>query len=63
MEERRAKTPAQRGKLMSINDECDLAFRFGTDAISSQQVLRPGDPVSLGLHRSDVIVIPQGETA
>ena len=49
--------------LMSINDECDLAFRFGTDAISSQQVLRPGDPVSLGLHRSDVIVIPQGETA
>ncbi len=45
--------------LMSINDKYNLAFRFGTDSASSQNVLQPGDQVSLGLHRSDVIVIPE----
>jgi len=45
--------------LMSINDEYKLAFRFGTDSSSSQNILQPGDRVSLGLNRSDVIIIPE----
>jgi len=49
--------------LMSVNDNYDLAFRFATNASSSQDILRPGEPVSLGLHRSDVIIIPQGDNA
>jgi hypothetical protein len=44
--------------LMSINDKYNLSFRFGTDASSWQNALQPGDSVSLGLNRSDVIVIP-----
>ena len=44
--------------LMAIDDEQNLAFRFGTDASSSEQLLKPGEPVSLGLHRRDVIIIP-----
>ncbi len=49
--------------LMSINDQHDLAFRFGTDANSAQTVLRPGEPVALGLNRSDVIIIPREDPA
>jgi putative spermidine/putrescine transport system ATP-binding protein len=49
--------------LMSINGKHDLAFRFGTDANSSENVLRPGDPVALGLSRRDVIVIPRDDAA
>ena len=45
--------------LLSINDQYKLAFRFGTDSSSAQNVLQPGDQVSLGLNRSDVIIIPQ----
>ena len=45
--------------LMSINDQHDIAFRFGTDADAAQKVLHPGDPVALGLNRSDVIIIPR----
>ena len=44
--------------LMSISDSQDLSFRFGTDASSSEKFMKPGDPVSLGLHRRDVIIIP-----
>ena len=47
--------------LMSINDKHDLAFRFGTDSSSSQNMLQAGDQVSLGLNRSDVIIIPQDD--
>jgi putative spermidine/putrescine transport system ATP-binding protein len=47
--------------LMSVNDTYDLAFRFGTDSSSSQNILQAGDQVSLGLNRSDVIIIPQGD--
>lgn len=47
--------------LMALNDRHQLAFRFGTDAASAQNELRPGDRVSLGLNRRDVIVIPRGE--
>jgi len=46
--------------MMSIKDKYNLSFRFGTDSSSWQNALRPGDPVSLGLNRSDVIVIPGG---
>jgi len=45
--------------LMSTDGEHDLAFRFGTDSQSAQNVLRPGDQVALGLHRRDLIVIPK----
>ena len=47
--------------LMSVDDKYDLAFRFGTDSSSSQNILQPGDQVSLGLNRSDVIIIPQDD--
>ena len=47
--------------LASINDQHALSFRFGTDSSSSQDTLQTGDPVSLGLNRSDVIIIPRGD--
>jgi len=47
--------------LMTINDQYKLAFRFGTDSSSSQNVLQTGDRVSLGLNRSDIIIIPQND--
>jgi putative spermidine/putrescine transport system ATP-binding protein len=47
--------------LMSINDKYNLAFRFTTDSSSSQNILQAGDQVSLGLNRSDVIIIPQDD--
>ena len=47
--------------LMTLNDRHNLAFRFGTDSASWQNALQPGDMVSLGLHRSDVIIIPQDD--
>ncbi len=46
--------------LASIGEQHNLSFRFGTDSSSSQDSLHPGDPISLGLHRSDVIIIPRG---
>ena len=46
--------------LASIGEQHNLSFRFGTDSSSSQDSLHPGDPISLGLHRSDVIIIPGG---
>ena len=49
--------------LMTLDNGQNLAFRFGTDASSAQNVLHPGDPVRLGLHRGDVIVIPREGTA
>ena len=49
--------------LMSINDRYDLSFRFGTDSSSSQNAMQPGDKISLGLKRNDVIIIPRvGDT-
>jgi len=45
--------------LTSISDRHDISFRFGTDSSSSQDSLRPGDPLSLGLHREDIIIIPR----
>ncbi len=45
--------------LTSISDQHDLSFRFGTDSSSTEHDMRPGDPISLGLHRRDAIIIPQ----
>ena len=45
--------------LTSISDKHDLAFRFGTDASSSEHSMQPGEPISLGLNRKDVIIIPR----
>ncbi len=45
---------------VSISDELDLSARFGTDS-STKDTLRPGDVVSLGLNRRDVIIIPQSD--
>ena len=45
--------------LVSIADKYDLSVRFGTSSASSQYSMHPGDRISLGLHREDVIVIPQ----
>ena len=44
--------------LVSVNEEYDLAVRFGTDSSSAEENLQPGDRVDLGLRRSDLIVIP-----
>lgn len=43
--------------VMAINDRRTIAFRFGTDASSTQGALQSGDQISLGLNRQDVIVI------
>lgn len=45
--------------LVTIGDNVELAYRFGTDSTSAQQSLKPGDPISLGLNRRDVITIPE----
>ena len=45
--------------LVSIGDKYKLSVRFGTDSSSAQNVMQPGDQVSLGLNRRDVIVIPE----
>lgn len=45
--------------LTSIGDQHDLSFRFGTDSSSTEHDMRPRDPISLGLHRRDAIIIPQ----
>jgi hypothetical protein len=36
----------------------EIPVRFGTDSTSNQKLLQPGDRVSLGLHRADVITTP-----
>jgi putative spermidine/putrescine transport system ATP-binding protein len=45
--------------LTSISEKHELAFRFGTDASSSEHTMQPGAPISLGLNRKDVIIIPR----
>ncbi|MGI9319342.1 MAG: ABC transporter ATP-binding protein [bacterium] len=45
--------------LVSIAGKYDLSVRFGTNSSSSQNAMQPGDTVSLGLQREDVIVIPK----
>jgi len=45
--------------LADIDNALTLAFRFGTDSSSAERSLTPGDMISLGLNRRDVIVIPE----
>ncbi len=45
--------------LMSIGNKYELSVRFGTNSSSSQNVMQPGDQVSLGLNREDAIIIPR----
>ena len=45
--------------LVEVGDGHELSVRFSTDSASKENVLRPGDRVSLGLHREDVITIPE----
>ncbi len=45
--------------LISIDDGYRLSVRFGTSAHSKDNILRPGEKISVGLHRQDVVIIPQ----
>ena len=44
--------------LVTIGEGYELSVRFSTDSNSSENMLQPGERVSLGLHREDVITIP-----
>jgi putative spermidine/putrescine transport system ATP-binding protein len=44
--------------LVAVDESHELSVRFGTDSTSNQNLVQPGDRVSLGLHRADVITIP-----
>lgn len=46
---------------MTVADKHDLSFRFATDSLSAHNMMKPGDPVALGLKRRDLIVIPRDE--
>ena len=45
--------------LLSVGGRHVLSFRFATDSLS-QNTLQPGERVSVGLKRHDLIVIPRG---
>ena len=44
--------------LIAIDDQYNLSVRFGTSSTSQTNAKRPGDRVSVGLHREDVVIIP-----
>ena len=44
--------------LVAIDDQTELSVRFGTGSNVSTNSLSPGDTVSIGLNRDDVIIIP-----
>ncbi|HEY5739728.1 MAG TPA: ABC transporter ATP-binding protein, partial [Gammaproteobacteria bacterium] len=46
--------------LLSVGGRHLLSFRFATDS-QSQYNLQPGEQISLGLKRHDLIVIPRGD--
>ncbi len=48
--------------LVRVGNEYDITVRIGTDASSSQTMMKPGDAVNLSLARGDVIVIPNEAT-
>lgn len=45
--------------IVTIEDETELAVRFETGSAAPTQGLKPGDKVSVALHREDIIVVPQ----
>ncbi len=48
--------------LVSISDQHNLSIRFGTDSSGSQNLMRTGDTLRLGLKRSETIIIPKPST-
>ncbi|MBX2838377.1 MAG: ABC transporter ATP-binding protein [Gammaproteobacteria bacterium] len=48
--------------VMMINDYDSLSFRFGTDAAATSSSLQVGQPLSVGLARHNVIVVPKDAT-
>ena len=48
--------------LVSISDQHKLSIRFGTDSSGSQNLMRPGETLSLGLKRGEAIIIPQASS-
>jgi putative spermidine/putrescine transport system ATP-binding protein len=46
--------------LVAVDDQTELSVRFGTGSAVRTSPLMPGEQVSIGLHRGDVIVIPGG---
>ncbi len=44
--------------VATINQSYELAFRFGTDASSTEHMMQTGDEITLGLNRHDTTVIP-----
>ena len=49
--------------LVEVNPDTELSLRFGTGATARSNDLRAGDEVTVGLHRSDLIVIPLDDSA
>ena len=45
--------------LVSISDQHDLSIRFGTDSSGSQNLIKQGATLKLGLKRSEIIIIPK----
>ena len=48
---------------LAIDDHTELSVRFGTGSAERSGPLVPGERVSVGLHRSDIIVIPGSSPA
>ncbi|MGI9408312.1 MAG: ABC transporter ATP-binding protein [Hyphomicrobiaceae bacterium] len=44
--------------LVALDDHTELSVRFGTGSQVTTNLLKPGDKVSIGLNREDVIVVP-----
>ena len=49
--------------LVAIDDDTEVAVRFGTSGRASPAASITGDQVSIGLDRNDVIIIPGGQAA
>ncbi|MDE0698657.1 MAG: ABC transporter ATP-binding protein, partial [Boseongicola sp.] len=49
--------------LVAIDDDTEVAVRFGTGGRASPAGGNTGDQVSIGLDRTDVIIIPGGQAA
>jgi putative spermidine/putrescine transport system ATP-binding protein len=45
--------------LVAIDDRTELSVRFGTSSTAGSGSLHPGEQVSIGLPREDIIIIPR----
>lgn len=48
--------------LVTVAEKHELSVRFGTNSASFKNALQPGDKISLGLHISDITIIPGSES-